>query len=280
MLSDKFKSLFRNSYSRNGEKLQKNKVNLEYYKDVKNLGDLLSPIVCDYMLSQKGLTFLSEAKKRKPTHLTAIGSILGGRGNFDMTVWGSGMKCFYSVNNLWRRKFYQKLDIRAVRGPVTREALVQCGISCPKVYGDPAILMPKIYSPETSTRKGTVLITHYLTPAEEYSHLKDVTFLDIKTDDYKGFIDSLACAEKVISSSLHGIILAETYGTPAVFLQKGIESETLKFYDWYYSTGRKSVVVATSIDEALKMESMPLPTLEDMQNNLMNAFPYDLWQNK
>ena len=115
---------------------------------------------------------------------------------------------------------------------------------------------------------------------EEYSYLENVTLLDIKTTDFEKFIDTISSAEKVISSSLHGIILSETYGTPAVFLKKGIEAELLKFYDWYYSTERYSVQIASDIDEALKMEPMPVPNLDDMRNALIQSFPYDLWEEK
>ncbi len=278
MISKVFKFIFRNHYSRNGEKLPKNKVHLEYYKDATNLGDLLSPVIYKYMLEQRSLTADSPAVGKKPTHITALGSLLGGRGDFDMTVWGSGLMRFSAVKYICRRKVYQKLDVRAVRGPVTGAALEDCGIACPKVYGDPAILMPLIYSPTPKERKGTVLITHYLTPTNQYSHLENLTFLNIQTADYKTFIDTIASAEKVISSSLHGIILAETYGTPAVFMKKGVESVLLKFYDWYYSTGRYNVKVASDIQEALAIEPMPLPDLKEMQTAIMAAFPYDLWK--
>ena len=140
--------------------------------------------------------------------------------------------------------------------------------------------MPLIYSPEKKARKGVVLITHFLTSTDEYVGLDNVIRLDIKTDDYKHFIDVISSAEKVISSSLHGIILAETYGTPAVFLKKGIEEELLKFYDWYYSTGRYNVKIASSIEEALQLEPMVVPDLKEMQRALVEAFPYDLWENK
>lgn len=270
--------LRRNRYSRNGKKLSLGKVHLEYYQDAINLGDLLSPLIYEYMLQQRSLTVDSPAVKRKPTHVTALGSILGGRGDFDLTVWGSGLMRFSAVKHICRRKLYQKWDVRALRGPVTAAALEDCGIPCPKVYGDPAILMPKIYTPQSKERKGTVLITHYLLPTDQYSHLDNVTFLDIKTADYKSFIDTIASAEKVISSSLHGIILAETYGTPAVFLKEGMEAVLLKFYDWYYSTGRYNVKIASDMEEALAMEPMALPQLSEMQNRLMEAFPYDLWK--
>ena len=85
-------------------------------------------------------------------------------------------------------------------------------------------------------------------------------------------------SKKVISSSLHGIILAESYGVPAVFLNEGLNDELFKFYDWYYSTNRNDIVIATNIKEALSLEPMKLPDLDDMRRTIIEAFPYDLWE--
>lgn len=101
--------------------------------------------------------------------------------------------------------------------------------------------------------------------------------LDIRTKDYQRFIDSLCKLEKVFLSSLRGIILAESYGIPAIFLCKDREVEMLKYYDWYYSTGRKNVKMANTIKEALSMEPMELPNLSLMRERLIEVFPYDLW---
>lgn len=270
--------LFRDRFTRDGKKASKGKVNLEYYSDALNLGDYLSVVVCEYMLSRRGVSFASASVDGKTKHLLAVGSILGGSGDFDATVWGSGIRCFSSVRGLIRKSLYQKLDVRAVRGPLTRDALRQCGYDCPDVYGDPAVLMPMIYEPAPVKKQGTVLVTHYLTDKEQYQGLDDITLLDIQTRDYKGFIDKIASAERVISSSLHGIILAETYGTPVVFLRKGIESEILKFYDWYFSTGRYDVKVAMTLEEALGISTMPLPGLSELQEGLLRSFPYDMWE--
>ena len=271
------KLLNRNKYTKNGNKAIKNAVNLEWYNDQLNFGDHLSTVVYKYMLSERGLTESSVIDDRHTKHLMAIGSILGGSGDFDATVWGSGIRNFSSVKGLCIKRLYQKLDVRAVRGPFTRDALVQCGYKCPDVYGDPAIIMPRIYNPQIKNRKGTVLILHYLTDISAFDDLSNVTLLDIRTNDYKTFIDTIVSADRVISSSLHGIILAETYGVPAVFLSKGIESEVLKFYDWYYSTDRRDVKVAMTIEEAMAMTPMPLPELSEMRQKLIDAFPYDLW---
>ena len=81
----------------------------------------------------------------------------------------------------------------------------------------------------------------------------------------------------VISSSLHGIILAEAYGVPAIFLNERQEKYLFKYEDWYQSTGRKDFVKANSVGEALKYSTPELPDLKLMQENLLETFPIDLF---
>lgn len=274
-----FKLLFRNAYCRNGEKAKRYTVNLEYYNREVNLGDSLAPVIYDWILNKYNIK--REQHTKRSYHLMTVGSLIGGSGFFDAVIWGSGIKSFDAICSLAKRKYFQKFDIRAVRGPITRKILCAYGYNCPPIYGDPAILMPIIYTPkiikQPEEKRKTGVILHF--------HSHDVTIpdecvsLSIKTEDYKSFIDSLYGFKKVISSSLHGIILAESYGVPTVFLCKNMDEELLKYYDWYYSTGRRNVKMANSIEQALDMEPMELPDLTAMQKNLLKAFPHDLWKN-
>ena len=50
------KILLRNRYTREGAKARKRTVNLEYYHDDVNLGDVLAETVTKYMLERKGLS--------------------------------------------------------------------------------------------------------------------------------------------------------------------------------------------------------------------------------
>ena len=236
----------------------------------------MAPVIVDWMLAKKNLS--RETPISKTRHLMSIGSLLGGSGLFDAAVWGTGVRSYDGICSIGKRKRIQKLDIRAVRGPITWQILNTFGYSCPKVYGDPAVLMPLVYSPDESHRhpNGKIgLIQHYLS-AEQIPDA--VQSIDIETTDYCQFIDSIVGCRKIISSSLHGIILAECFGIPAVFLGKSRELEILKYYDWYYSTGRYNVKIAMSIEEAIDMEPMELPQIEQMQRDLMESFPYDLWE--
>ena len=105
--------------------------------------------------------------------------------------------------------------------------------------------------------------------------LTDALRIDICTDYYKEFIDKLNSVEVVISSSLHGIILAEAYGIPAILLKPQID--ILKYYDYYYGTKRFDFPVANTLAEARNIKPVELPNLNEMREKIINVFPYDVY---
>jgi pyruvyltransferase len=253
------------------------------YKDSRwNLGDSLGFVVVSYMLEKKGLSLDTWVRKRK--HLGSIGSYVFTSFQH-LTIWGGGA-LFHPKD--FRTLFYKflcrypfsKYDFRAVRGPLTRNAVMECGHKCPEVYGDPAILMPYIYSPQYRVTRDILVIPQFYTEAEFRQKNPDLYMISMNTDDYKSVIDAIVSSKKVITSSLHGIILAESYGVPAVFFRGLGKRIDFKYLDYYYSTGRKDVKIAESFEEALEMEPMPLPDLSELQEGLLKSFPYDLWDIK
>lgn len=242
-------------------------IGLYYWDETDNLGDYLSYVVCDHM--SRNLSS-SEAPSSGKV-LYAIGSILGFIRQ-DAVVWGSGI-----LSADWAYRLYAKhsnLDIRAVRGPNTAKVLRSIGKNVPEIYGDPAILMPDIYQPAPMQKQYPIsFIPHFSdkTPIPSGVHR-----IEIQTRDYQHVIDQIASSQLVISSSLHGVILAETYGVPAVLLLHEYQN-CFKYEDWYLSTGR-SCVYAHTIEEAMHMQPPCLPDLTQMQQKLIAAFPQDMWQ--
>ncbi len=95
------------------------------------------------------------------------------------------------------------MDIRAVRGPLTRRVLQACGYNVPKIFGDPAILLPDIYNPNKPKEYDVSVVFHF-----RYARsLENYHCIPIQTYDYKKFIDEVIKSRKIISSSLHGIII-------------------------------------------------------------------------
>ena len=270
------KYLIRNFRDGKGHWARRNEVNLFYWDYKPNVGDALAPVIYEWMLDRKGLSANTQTKGTK--HLLTVGSILG-LSDQDATVWGSGIHLLSSVIKLTTERNIRKLDIRAVRGPVTARILKDIGYEVPKVYGDPAILMPLIYQPQNANKKYRYSVICHMHTQIGCRENEDIHYIDIKTTDYKRVIDEIVMSEHIISSSLHGIILAEAYRVPAVMLCSGVEDELLKYYDWYYSTGRKMIPMVSSINEGRERESMyeMPPVFEEMQDKLIKAFPYDLF---
>lgn len=208
----------------------------------------------------------------KTKHLYAVGSILGA-GFQNATVWGSGFMNDPQgslQSRVLNRKEFRKLDVRAVRGLVSREALLKLGHDSPEVYDDPTILMPEIYQPvKTNSKQEYLVISHFT------DKTVDKNSLPIFTTDYSGFIDLLCSAERVISSSLHGIILAESYGIPAVlYLPQAVQGNlTLyKYRDYYLGTRRSRFPVAETLQEALETTPCALPELGEQRGKLKKHF--------
>lgn len=243
-----------------------NRVNIHYWSEKKNLGDAISPILVKYAAEQKNIDIDKQVNQTR--HLYAVGSILTA-GCQDCTVWGSGLLNTRILNRLKNRK----LDIRAVRGPLTRMILMDYGFAVPEVYGDPAILMPLIYNPDVEKKYKVGVITHMNELKVEDDRFHTINIL---TDDYETFIRELKQSELIISSSLHGIILAENYGVPAILLKP--KMDMLKYYDFYFGTNRFAFPIAQTLEEALMLQPAEIPDYTAMRDKLLQNFPWDLWE--
>lgn len=243
-----------------------------------NIGDYLSLVVVEYLCSKYGVGLAVPVNRTK--HLYAVGSILPGYQ--DAVVWESGFgydkpQKWYSFIYNWLHRNVYRLDIRAVRGPETRRILTKMGLACPEVYGDPAVLMPLIYPGNKARNQYEYIVIPHYSKVHNYKNQPNI--LCTFTSKYLEFIDKILGAKLVISASLHGIILAEAYGIPAVMLHDTPSEDITKYKDWYYSTGRMLFPIARSVEEALELGGTPLEydKIEQMQEVLLKTFPKDLW---
>lgn len=237
---------------------------------VPNIGDYLAYETVNFTLNLHD----KDPAEIKSGKLMSIGSVLHFAKTGD-TVWGTGRNGKVDEN---QNKF-SNLDVRAVRGPLTREFLLSKNIVVPEVYGDPGILAPLIYPESILCPNG---------PSEEYlviPHLNDDMNKYTKYQDKlispkqmpSAFIRQLLRAQKIISSSLHGIILAEAYGREAVFLESGSGETLFKYEDYYKGTGRGEFGKSDSVENCLQLRNEGIQNLRERQLNLIDAFPIDLY---
>lgn len=220
---------------------------------------------------------LSRTPVRNPIpgepRLLAIGSVLHRAQDGDV-VWGSGVK---GEKDPLPEGI--DLDVRAVRGPLSLEYLQKSGVSTDRVTHtfDPGVLFPTLFAEELAkspSRGGDRIIPHYhddLEMRRRYTALSEC-FVSVDCTPL-AMMQAIKGADRVFASSLHGVIFAEAMGIPAYWLAPVGGENELKYYDYYYGTGRTDVKRFESLEEAMASEPMPLPTF-DIEAYLA-TFPHD-----
>lgn len=232
-----------------------------------NFGDELSCALVERLIERS----VERASLADPQRtLFALGSVLQMARDGDV-IWGSGY-----WGHPWITHQFTEVDIRAVRGPRTRALLLEKGMDCPEVYGDPALLTPLLFPEYQAVEpdEDYILIPHFT----EVSRFKKNAHLVSPRDNWKVVLQRILRSRLVISSSLHGIILAEAFGVPARMLRVSKHEPLFKYQDYYESTGRPDFKFATSVKEALEMGG-ERPGYIDLQP-LLNAFPWDYFEQK
>lgn len=194
-----------------------------WFKQENNYGDVLTPYIC------RKLKVTCIWSPRPSATAIMVGSIAN-KARPGMHVFGSG---FIRRNDLiCRNAIYHW-----VRGPISRQMVLNAGGKAPEIYGDAALLMPEFVRPSEKVHD-VGYIPHHV----DYADLKQ----ELKIDLTKGSIESITREitkyRRIISSSLHGIIVAHAYGIPAAWvkLSDKLTGDGMKFHDHYQSVGLKA----------------------------------------
>ncbi len=210
-----------------------------------NLGDMLTPWILRHEGIEPEWVHRTQAQKT-----LMVGSIIQQTQRGDQ-VWGSGM--------LWDTAEPNPKSIyHAVRGPLTRRAVLKAGGKCPNIIGDPGLLMPRLFPVENIGGDGECIVPHhvdYKQAKEQYPHLPSINVLN---SDPTKVISEICKYDVVYASSLHGLILAHAYGIPAVWvrLSDKLAGNDVKFKDYYQSVAltvpNLSVIDAKAKDKAME----------------------------
>ena len=235
-------------------------------KRVNNFGDLIGPIIVKKILSEKN-------KKAKFIHKTnkllTVGSIMHFAKENDH-IWGTGIngkvKNYFDFNNL---------NIYSVRGPLTRDILLSRGFEVPEIYGDPGLLLGH-YFPQylNLEKKRKYLIIPNLNDKEFYKNNLGIK-VSQPTANLNKIILDIAQSEIIISSSLHGIVLADAFGIDSIIL-KSKHEDLFKYKDYLLGTGRNEFSFVENIEDAL--ESNPIAKLKMDFLKIIGSFPYHLYK--
>lgn len=133
---------------------------------------------------------------------------------------------------------------RFVRGPITRKRLLEVGGECPPIFGDPALLLSQYYRPrKTQSKIRLGIVPHYTEYdrlREMYDGYKDVRVIDMGCGDIEEVVDQIVSCYSIVSSSLHGIIISNSYGIPVRWIKfsDNIYGDDTKYRDHFASIGR------------------------------------------
>lgn len=228
------------------------KVNLIYW-DKANFGDALNPFLIEelsglpvqhkdielsfkdrlLLLLKSILTFRFSDCRRiifpGQTTIVAIGSIIHWAHKRSV-IWGAG---FMNHDNCYRGG-----EVVAVRGKLTEAKLESQGIKACGVYGDAALLLPLWLSGKSDEKKYELGIVPHWSEVDAFkSAYGDRYFIiDLRTKDIPKIVSEINQCSYILSTSLHGIIVAHAYGIPALWIKEGyIETDGFKFHDYFSS---------------------------------------------
>ena len=178
----------------------------------------------------------------KKSGFLCIGSILGFVGNKNSVVWGTG-----SLGYAQPILSEIPSKICSVRGPMTKELLGSYGYECPEIYGDPALLLSKYYMPSHNKKYRMGIVPHVSQKNEKFINdfadkHEDVVIIDLQSYSlWTDIIDQINSCEFIISSSLHGLIVADSYKIPNVWIKFPLRlaGDNFKFCDYLKSVHRE-----------------------------------------
>lgn len=246
-----------------------------HYARLQNMGDLLNPMIVERCFGCK-----VERNSFLTSEMCAIGSCLGQycyHGNILMRirqffngykvphvyVWGTG---FINYDDCKSRFFKRNMEFLAVRGELTRKNLERMtGKPLNIPTGDAGILAP-ILLDETPEKKYDIGVIPHICDLEEETvsntikAYDNVLFINVK-DEPLEVIKQIAQCRTIISSSLHGLIVADAYNIPnmhVIFSDKP-KGDGYKYDDYYSAYGVKH--------QCRDLRELDAPSIEDINNS-------------
>lgn len=286
--------------------------------DYINIGDALSAVMVTLMSGERVQRVPFKSQSLRMACVGTIGhGIIGG----DVFFWGTGSSNWANPSKPVEERipFTISADshytVTATRGPVSERILTGKPSGSVGVYGDPVWLLPRFYKPEIRKKWKLGVIVHLselsdrafeahvrpeLTRYEIPEDLKDDihlinTVASIGADGIRGNIDEILACERIVSTSLHGMVFAESYGIPCMpfpthggpqgLNERDLSDEEqmdLRFVDLYRGLGQSTLHVYTQPNHLQTDWRVLMDTIDRVwtpktidEQALIDAFPLD-----
>jgi len=217
--------------------------------------------------------------------------------NEPVHVWGSGFIKDLELNNSRKKeKFIRPVVIHALRGELSRERCEK--ILSTKldniVLGDPGLLAPLLIGKKNINKKYDVgIIPHYIDKNNE--HLSNIklknhtsTIIDV-TEDTIGVIKKIAECRAVVSSSLHGLIVADSFNIPNKWIEFSdkVYGNGYKFRDYYSAFNlynpkpinlRSETIKDEDVQRIIDNYKIKKSQVDVISKKLINSFPKKIFR--
>lgn len=240
-----------------------------------NLGDALSPVIVSAL---SGLPIVHRHFDSTSERFACVGTIgqefKGGTAHF----WGTGVDACKNPIDRQLKQYHCPPDtafcIHALRGPISRQTFRREGIEAPEIYGDPVWFLPSLIEPaatqscelgvvvhltelseQTATASTHETILRYKIPSELTANIRIInTLIEPTFEAIEHKVKEITACKRIISTSLHGLVIAEAYNIPCLYLcnrRRGVtllhlddETEVMdqRMRDFYSGVGLKTLV--------------------------------------
>ncbi len=267
-----------------------------YFKRRPNFGDMLNEDILTTIFNQK-----FQFDTTQNADICCIGSILDHfitetDNNSDNTIqdqyentkpfhiWGTGLMYFFDDNIHLTSP--RPLIIHALRGEKTRKRISKLlgkNISC--TLADPGILASQIVQP-TEKKYLLGIIPHFHDRNEEIfkkmlQHYPNSIIIDVQDEPQKVLKEISEC-EYIISTSLHGLIVADSYAIPNCWceISDRVQGNGFKFHDYFssYGTDRQYFDLRTGelpdLEKDFKCNYKSFEQIQQKQDELIECFPF------
>lgn len=267
-----------------------------YYAKVPNMGDVLNRDIIE-----KCFGYEVERHSYLTAQVSGIGS---GLGNFtyegqawknalkavsgilfpEVYIWGTG---FVRYKDADTRLYKRKTHVCAVRGELSKrrvEAMVGHALDVPT--GDAGILASSILNRIPEKRYDVGVIAHYKEQEEPafkrlLERYPNSCFIDVRKTPLE-VTESIAQCETVISSSLHGLIIADSLRVPNVHVvvTDRLLGDGFKFDDYYSAYGLDHRFIDLRQEETGSLEDIRRSyritdaMVEDKKSGMLASFPF------
>lgn len=234
--------------------------------DLCALGSIFDKLVTNSNISDDDKKMQNECEVNKPIH-----------------IWGTGLMFDYdNVEQIGVRPFI----IHALRGEKTRKRLSDLlgeNISC--VLADPGILAPMLVEP-CEKKYNVGIVPHRWDKGEKIfermlEYYPNSRIIDVQNQPEQVLKEISSC-EYIISTSLHGLIVADSYGIPNCWceISDKVIGKGFKFHDYFSSFGTDREMFdlrsgnLPNIENDFKCNFKSIDQIHEKQKELIKCFPF------